>query len=93
MRQIRSSRIKGIMRTTTTLDDDVAAKVTAEAKRTGRSFKDALNDLIRRGLTAKRAEKPRERFVVNARDLATREGISLDNIGELLEQVEGPHRR
>ena len=85
--------ITGIMRTTTTLDDDVAAKVTAEARRTGRSFKDALNDLIRRGLTAKQAEKPRARFVVTARDLGTRDGIALDNIGELLEQVEGPLHR
>lgn len=81
------------MRTTTTLDDDVAAKVTAEAKRTGRSFKDALNDLIRRGITAKRAEQPRERFMVQARDLGMRDGITLDNISELLEQVEGSRHR
>lgn len=82
-----------IMRTTITLDDDVAAKVTAEAKRSGRSFKEALNDLIRRGLTAKQAEKPRHRFVVHARDLLARDGMALDNIGELLEQLEGVRRR
>jgi hypothetical protein len=90
---MRKRGIIGIMRTTTTLDDDVTAKVSAEAKRTGGSFKDALNDLIRRGLTAKQAEKPRQRFVVHARDLCTRDGIALDNIGELLEQIEGVHRR
>lgn len=47
------------MRTTLTLDDDVAALVESERARTGESFKDAVNRLIRRGgRDPKRAAAP-----------------------------------
>jgi len=39
-----------IMRTTVTLDADVAAAIEAERCATGESFRDALNRLVRRGL-------------------------------------------
>jgi hypothetical protein len=37
------------MRTTITLDDDVAALIENERARTGESFRDAVNRLLRRG--------------------------------------------
>jgi hypothetical protein len=37
------------MRTTVTLDDDVAALIDSERSQTGESFKEAVNRLIRRG--------------------------------------------
>lgn len=37
------------MRTTVTLDDDVAALIESERARTGESFRDAINRLLRRG--------------------------------------------
>lgn len=37
------------MRTTVTLDDDVAALIEVERARTGESFRAALNRLVRRG--------------------------------------------
>ncbi|MGH7962252.1 MAG: CopG family transcriptional regulator [Candidatus Binatia bacterium] len=40
------------MRTTITLDQDVAAKLKAEARRSGKSFKETINEAIRRGLVA-----------------------------------------
>ena len=77
-----------------TLDEDVAAKLQAEARRSGRPFKQALNDALRRGLNAKRSAPPAERFRVDARDLGrVSPGLNLDNIGDLLETVEGPPRR
>ena len=48
------------MRTTLNLDDDVAARLEAEAKRAGVSLSRALNDLVRAGLRA-RSERPRAR--------------------------------
>jgi hypothetical protein len=36
------------VRTTLTLDEDVAAKLRAEARKTGRSFRDTVNDARRR---------------------------------------------
>lgn len=82
------------MRTTLTLDDDVAAKLKAEARRTGRSFREVVNDLLRRGFASRRAPAAQGRFRIVARDLGeVREGLSLDNIGDLLERVEGPLHR
>lgn len=81
------------MRTTLTLDDDVAAKLKSVVRRTGRAFKDVVNDVLRTGLAAS-APRPRTPFKVKARDLGSiRPGVNLDNIGELLEDLEGPHHR
>ena len=82
------------MRTTLTLDDDVAARLKALARRSGRAFREVVNETLRRGLARPPAARPREPFKVQARDLGRlRPGLSLDNIAELLEQVEGPLHR
>ena len=82
------------MRTTLTLDDDVAAKLKSEVRRTGKSFKQTVNDFLRLGLTQRRTRHPAEPFRVEARNLGDlRPGLSLDNIGELLEHAEGPLHR
>ena len=78
------------MRTTLTLDDDVAARLEDLTRETGRSFKDTVNETLRRGLEARKKKLPRKRFRVEARRLGLLPGLSLDNIGDLLEQVEGP---
>lgn len=81
------------MRTTLTLDEDVAAKLTAEARKSGRPFKDVVNAAIRIGLNAKRPAAAAESFRVRARALDARPGISFDNIEALLDQIEGAARR
>lgn len=79
------------MRTTISLDDDVAAKLKAETRRSGRPFKQIVNDLLRLALNRPRSSHPREPFRIVPRDLgALRPGLSLDNVSELLEQAEGP---
>ena len=78
------------MRTTLTLDDDVVRKLKAEMHRSGKSFKETVNECLRRGLNARREIEPAKPLVVRARPLGLRPGLSYDNIGELLEQVEGP---
>jgi hypothetical protein len=80
------------VRTTLTLDDDVAAKLTAEARRSGRSFKEVVNFHLRLALNAKRAIAV-PRFRVVARPLDPIEGVSLDNIEALLDRLDGPTRR
>lgn len=82
------------MRTTLTLDEDVAAKLKSEVRRSGRSFKETVNQYLRLGLNTPAAPEPREPFQVEARDLGEiRPGLSLDNVSELLEHAEGPLHR
>ncbi len=57
------------MRTTLTLDDDVIAKVREDMRRTGKSFKETVNESLRIGLTFKTTPKPRKKFVVHAKDI------------------------
>ena len=82
------------MRTTLTLDDDVATKLKAESRRTDRPFRDVVNETLRRGLANRRMTAARRAFQVRARDLGElRPGVSLDNVAELIEQVEGSLHR
>lgn len=82
------------MRTTLTLDEDVAAKLQAETRRSGKSFREVVNETMRRGLATRQAARHRRAFKVEIRDLgALRPGLSLDNIGEVIEQIEGPLHR
>ena len=47
------------MRTTLTLDDDLAMMLKREAQASDRPFRDVVNDAIRRGLLASTAPRPR----------------------------------
>jgi len=79
-------------RTTLTLDDDVAAEIEREARRSGRPVRAVVNDALRAGLEH-RARRAPEPFRVEATDLGLRDGIELDDIAGLLERIEGPERR
>jgi hypothetical protein len=82
------------VRTTLTLDDDVAAKLKALTRRTGQSFRDVVNETLRRGLATAAPRTARAPFTVQARDLgATRPGVQVDDVAGLLEQIEGPLHR
>ena len=82
------------MRTTLTLDEDVAAKLKSLARRSGRAFREVVNETLRRGLAGSLHPPARHTFKVEARDLGRRRpGLNMDNIGELLDQVEGPLHR
>jgi len=81
------------VRTTITLDDDVAGGLKAEVRRSGRSFKEVVNELIRLGLAARRERRPLRRFTVKARSLGLRPSLDYDKTSELVEQLEGPLHR
>jgi len=82
------------MRTTLTLDEDVAARLKAEARRAGRPFREVVNETLRLGMANRARPRARKPFKVVARDLGeVRPGLSFDNVAELLEQVEGPFHR
>jgi hypothetical protein len=80
------------LKTTLTLDDDVARKLADESRRSGRPLRVVINEALRRGLVPAKSEvnKP---FRVKAKALGLREGLSLECAAQLLDQVEGPNRK
>jgi len=81
------------VRTTLTIDDDIAVLIEQERRRSGDSFKSTVNGLLRRGLTAERNPQPRKRFVIKPRKMGLPPGLSYDSIPDLLEAIEGPYHR
>ena len=74
------------MRTTVTLDEDVAAKLRQASRERGVSFKVALNSAVRAGLAA--ASPPAKSFRVRAHPLGIRPDVDLDKALGLAGQIE-----
>jgi Ribbon-helix-helix protein, copG family len=78
------------MRTTLTLDDDVAAMLEQLRRKRDASLKDLVNDALRRGLQDMAARpKPRSPFRTRSVDLGRVRIASIDNIAEVLAIGEG----
>lgn len=77
------------MRTTVTFDEDVYSALQARARRTGRSLRDVLNEAVRLGLQQAQTGR-RPPVELSVYPMGLREGLSYDNVGELLEQLDGP---
>lgn len=73
------------MRTTVTLDQDVAQQIRERMRERGTGFKETLNELIRRGL---RSTQPVEPYETPTFDMGTRPGIDLDKALSLASSIE-----
>ncbi|MCY3688480.1 MAG: hypothetical protein OXG90_05780 [Gammaproteobacteria bacterium] len=71
---LSNTRIQG-------LQDDVVAKLKDRMARSGASFKEALNDNLRRGLEQPTEDELARPFRVRSRPMGLRPGVELDNIG------------
>jgi hypothetical protein len=80
------------VRTTLSLDDDIAHLLNQEIRRSGVSFKEAVNHYLRLGLIASKQPK-RKKFVVKPLPMGLPPGLSYDNVEELIEALEGPLHR
>jgi len=76
------------MRTTLTLDPDVAARLTAEVARTDRALKSVVNDALRRGLQLPGRRERRAPYAVQPLALRFRPGIDSDKLNELADELE-----
>ncbi|HXH08028.1 MAG TPA: hypothetical protein VNI83_15730 [Vicinamibacterales bacterium] len=82
------------MRTTLTLDEDVAIRLERERKRRDVSLKTVVNEALRAGLDAlDRAARPRRPFRTRGFDLGPSRIGSLDNVEEVLSRAEGERHR
>jgi Ribbon-helix-helix protein, copG family len=76
------------MRTTVTLDADLAAKLRALARERGVSFKEALNSTLRRGLTTGGGGSSNRRYRLDSRRLGLRPGVDLEHALRLASELE-----
>lgn len=77
------------MRTTLTLDPDVAAKAKKGMAKLHKPFKEVINTALRIGLDEVLKPPTAKRYQTKGRPLGLRGGLSYDNIGELLTRAEG----
>jgi hypothetical protein len=77
------------MRTTLTLDPDIAAKAKLGAARLNKSFKEVINAALRAGLDDILAPPAAKPYRTKPRPLGLRQGFSYDNISELTAAAEG----
>jgi len=76
------------MRTTLTLDPDVALRLEREMKRSGLGLKAAVNQALRVGLGM--TDKPTEPqpFRVEPHDFGFRPGVDLDRLNQLVDELD-----
>jgi hypothetical protein len=75
------------MRTTLTLDDDVAQRARTLSHSLGRPFKQVVNEAMRAGLEAIGRPATGKPYRTRPKRLGMRPGISIDNIAELPDQL------
>jgi len=77
------------MRTTVTLEEDLADKLKEYARRRRVSFKVALNTVLRRGLAAQEtAASPRRRFTVEPHASGLRPGVDPGKLNQVADRLE-----
>jgi hypothetical protein len=74
------------MRTTVTLDEDVASQLRRVARERGMSFKAAINAAVRVGLAA--GSPPSRSFRVRAQPMGIRPGVDVDKALSLAAEIE-----
>lgn len=77
------------MRTTLTIDDDLAGILHKKANEEGRPFKAVVNSLLRAGLEASEGPSPHRATVkVIGRPLGLRPGFDSDKLNQLADELE-----
>lgn len=77
------------MRTTLTIDDDVAGILQQKASQRGLSFKEVVNSLLRAGISA--SEGPvlvRPMIKIVGKPLGLKVGFDSDKLGQLVDELE-----
>lgn len=76
------------MRTTLTLDPDVAKRLETEIRRRGTSLKEAINAALRVGLGMTDKPVRPKRFVLKPSDIGVRPGVDLDRMNQLVDDLD-----
>ena len=81
------------MRTTLTIDEDVATLLQKEMRRTGQPLKVTVNALLRSGLRQAAAPAKPKPFKIRTRKLGLPKEWTSGSVSELIEMLEGPGYR
>ncbi len=82
-----------VMRTTLTIDDDLAAQIQEQRRRHGHSLKRVINALLREGLQS-RQERPRaKKYRTKVHKLGLRPGFDPVKLNQLVDELEIEERR
>jgi hypothetical protein len=76
------------MRTTLTLDDDLARRLKAVARREDRSFKDVVNATLLRGLVAQERASDEPPYSVETFSSRLRPGVDPLKLNQLVDELE-----
>ena len=79
------------MRTTLTLDRDVAEGLDKEMRRSRKGLKATINDALRRGLRLAGKAPRAPRFEVQPHAFGVKPGIDLDRMNQLVDELDGEH--
>jgi hypothetical protein len=80
------------MRTTLTLEPDVARKIQSKIKQNGKGLKEVINEALRLGLLEqeKMQSQPRKPFKVMSFSGKPRKNFNFDKPWSVIQEVEGP---
>lgn len=76
------------MRTTLTLDRDVADRLQQEVRRSGKSLKGVVNEALRLGLGLRGKAPDHPRYEVRPHAFGFKPGIDLDRLNQLSDELE-----
>jgi len=80
------------MRTTLTLERDVAERLEREVRRTGKSLKATVNEALRLGLGLAGKSQRTPRFAVKPHAFGFKPGVDLDRLNQLVDEMEAQER-
>ncbi|MCP5519054.1 MAG: DUF2191 domain-containing protein [Verrucomicrobiales bacterium] len=76
------------MRTTLTIDDDLAGILRSRSRELGKPFKEVVNQLLRAGITANgQAPEARTPVMVRSKPLGLRTGFDPDKLNQLVDEL------
>jgi len=76
------------VRTTLTLDDDLAGVLKRKSRESGKPFKELLNATLRKGLASEFQAVPHKAISVRPHDFGIRPGIDFDRLNQLNDELE-----
>jgi len=76
------------MRTTLTLDEDIARQLRELSRRSGESFKEVVNTTLRKGLGGAKSSSRLPRFQVKPKACGFRPGIDVLRLNQLNDELE-----